>query len=124
MAGNTNGKAENKKGGNNNISTTIEGFENKLIYWSNLTIEKYEDPDFYLLQHEHNKLFRAFLNRENVLFSSSKIFTYKGKKFECESHLLMMTHQQFETTNQIVVFHDFVRGKKDGEIRVLATPII
>jgi hypothetical protein len=124
MSGNGKDKLSNSSGSKNNISTTIEGFEDKLIFWSNLIIEKYEDPDFYILQHEHNKLFRAFLNRENVFFSPSKIFTYKGQKFECKSHLLMITHQNFETTNQIVVFHDFIRGKRDGELRILATPIV
>ena len=120
-----NGKAsESKKSGNKNISTPLDKLEDKILYWGQLIQDKYEDPEFYLLQHEYNKIFRAFLSKENVLFSPSPIFTYKGKKFECENHILTLTYSQFETTNRIVVFHDFIRGKRDGEIRVLATPII
>lgn len=113
----------NKKSGNKSISTPIENFDEKLKFWCDLIKEKYEDPTFYLLRHEHNKLFTAFIGKENNLFSKSKIFTYKGNKFECEEFQLIPIYRQFENTNRIVVFHDFNRSKQNGEITILVKAI-
>ena len=86
--------------------------------------EKYEDDNFYMLQHEYHKLLKSFIFHENKYISPSKIFTHKGKKFECVQYSLTLRSQEFEYTNRLIAFHDFYRDENDGEIKVFATPIL
>lgn len=119
-----NGKANiDKSGKNKDVSTLISNFDEKLKYWLNLNYEKYEDDKHYILRHEMNKLHRAFLNKENVMFSPSQIFTYKGKKYECEAMSLSLTFTTIEQSNKQIVFHDFFRNKTTGEIIILIQSI-
>ena len=116
-------KKEENGNANKGVSTLIKEFDKKLLYWTELIHSKYDDENFYLLQHEVNKLHRAFLTQENVLFSTSKIFTHKGKKYNCEKMVLTLTYGAFEQTSKLVAFHDFVRNEVNGEIMVLVRTI-
>lgn len=122
MSGNSKKNIKKDENGNvnNDVSTIINNFDEKLLYWTELVHDKYGDKDFYLLRHEFNKLHRALLAKENVMFSTSKIFTYKGKKHECIEMSLILVYGVFEQSNKQIVFHDFYRDKKNGEIIILA----
>ena len=122
MAGNGKKDVKNENA-NKDVSTLIKNFDEKLLYWTELIHNKYDDEHFYLLQHEVNKLHRAFLTQENVMFSTSKIFTYKGKKYNCEKMVLGLTCGAFEQTSRLVAFHDFFRNEANGEIVVFAKSI-
>lgn len=114
-----NGKANmDKKSGNNKLSTLIDNFNDKIKFLSKLTLQKYEDDSFYLLRHEIDRLHKSFLIKENVLFSESNIFSYLGKKYECEPMNLSLHHGELILTNRRVVFHDFYRDTKTGDIMV------
>ena len=119
MSTNKNGKSKSENA-NKNVSTLIKDFDEKLLYWVELVHSKYEDESFYLLRHEFHKLHIAFLAQENVMFSTSKIFTHKGKKYTCEEYNLLLTFRAFEQTNKQVVFHNFNRNKLTGEIVITA----
>ena len=125
MSGNSKKNIKNDENGNANkgVSTIIKDFDERLVYWTELIHDKYGEEDFYLLRHEFNKLHRAFLVQENVMFSTSKIFTYKGKKYECEKMVLGLTYGAIEQTNRLIVFHDFFRNEANGEIIVLAKSV-
>lgn len=121
MSGNGKANIGNKGKKNKDVSTLIIDFDEKLKYWLELLNDKYEeDENFYILRHEYNKLHTSFLNRENVMFSKSPIFIYKGNKSECKKFILTTTYQSFQVTNKQIVFHDFMRNEKTGEIIVLA----
>lgn len=118
MATNKNGKS---KSGNANkgVSTLITDFNEKLLFWTELIHSKYDDDEFYMLRPEMHWLSLAFLVQENVMFSTSKIFTHKGKKYTCEEYNLTLTWKAFEQTHRQVVFHNFNRNKLTGEIVVM-----
>jgi hypothetical protein len=112
-------KKEENGNANKGVSTLIKDFDKKLLYWTELIHSKYDDEKFYMLRHEVNRLHRGFLIQENVMVSASKIFTYKGKKYNCSEFNLVQTFHAFEQTNKLVAFHDFVRNEVNGEIMVL-----
>lgn len=121
MSGNSKKNIKNENGNaNKGVSTLISDFDEKLLYWIGLIQDKYHDDNFYLLRHEFNKLHRPFIVQENVMFSSSNIFTYKGKKYECEKMVLQLVYGGIEQTNRLVVFHDFYRNEVNGDIVILA----
>ena len=82
MSGNSKKNVKDENGNaNKGVTTLIKDFNEKLLLWTELIHSKYDDNDFYLLTHEFNKLHRAFLIQENVMFSTSKIFTsFKNEK--------------------------------------------